>query len=262
MKKAFRNILAFLALGTLLGACEENAIIEKTEYVTSGADIKFSVAAQDAPMVNFYLNGQKVTAKTPSNGRIVGLAWRDGALANAIHPANYGYVNVPAGSYTLSAIDTTTIAGTTNLKMNEVLKTNIQLNEKERYTAYLVGQGGNYEFLTVKDEIPPYDFSKSYLKFVNAMAGAPGKFTIKAVGTSPVTDTVVIASKVSFKEATNYVTIPPGTYNIAVFLEGKSTAYTTWTSGNIQPGRTYTFFTRGNYIASPTTVNRQLMRDR
>jgi hypothetical protein len=261
MKNIINKAFTFLALGFLLSSCEENAIIEQTEYVTSGANIRFSVAAQDAPMVNFYLNDQKVTAKSPVNGREVGLVWSS-ALTSAMHPSSYGYVNVPAGNYTLAAIDTTTVPGTTNLKMNKVLSTSVQLEDKKNYTSYLVGQAGNYEVLTVKDDIPPYDFSKSYIRFVNVMAGAPGKFTIKAKGTDPVTDTVVVASMVPYKGESGYVSITPGTYNIAVFLEGKSAAYTTWTAGVILPGRTYTFFTRGNYVATPGTVNRQLIRER
>ncbi|MGV3541258.1 MAG: DUF4397 domain-containing protein [Rufibacter sp.] len=268
MKNIFSKAFTLLALGVTLSSCEKNAIVEQTELATTGSNIRFSVAAQDAPMVNFYLNGNKVTAKSPTTtGRQTGLVWTS-TLSSAMHPANYGYINVEPGNYTITAIDTTTTVDpatnkhTTTLTMNKIVEGTVQLNELENTTTYLVGQAGSYELLTVKDNIPPYDFSKSYIRFVNVMSGAPGRFTIKAKGTDPVTDTVLVADKVPFKEYTDYVAITPGVYNMAVFLEGKSGVYTTWTAGNILPGRTYTFFTRGTYAASPGTVNRQLIRER
>ncbi|MBC5994480.1 DUF4397 domain-containing protein [Pontibacter cellulosilyticus] len=262
MKKIYLKIAAVLSMGFLFGACEENAIPERTDYVESGAMIRFSHASQDAPMVNFYLGDKKVTAKSPTlSNRETGLFWSS-TLANTIHPATYGYVNVPAGAYTLNAIDTTTVAGTTALKKNVVVSMPVQLEESKFYTSYLVGGAGNLEILTIKDELPEPDFSKAYVRFVNGMAGAPTGFTVEATRTAPTTGSQTIATDVAFKGNSGYVAIEPGTYNLALFLQGATKAYTTWTSGSIVAGRVYTFYTKGNYTTTPGTINRQLLRER
>lgn len=262
MKKIFFKIAAVLSMGFLFGACEENAIPERTEYVESGAMIRFSHASQDAPMVNFYLNDNKVTAKSPTlTNRETGLFWSS-TLANTIHPATYGYVNVPAGSYTLHAIDTTTIAGSTALTKNKVVSTSIKLDEKQFYTSYLVGAANSLEILTIKDELPEPDFSKAYVRFVNGMAGAPAGFDVVATRTAPTTETLTLASAIQYKSNSGYVALAPGTYNLALFLEGSTKAYTTWTSGTIAAGKVYTFYTKGNYTTTPGTINRQLLRER
>lgn len=283
MKNIVNKALAFLAVGFLLSSCEENAIVEQTDYVTTGANVRFSVAAQDAPTVNFYLNDQRITAKpATADGFPTGLFWSS-TIANTMYPGGYGYANVPAGSYTLRAIqDATTTIDTTIKAPGDTLFTKrlvepkviasvpVNLTTSSNFSAYLVGMKETvdavektvFDIVVVNDEIPPYDFSKSFVRFVNVMSNAPGNFTIKAVGTDPVTDTVVVATNIPFKGQTNYVAITPGVYNISVFMEGKPTAYTTWTAGNILPGRTYTFFTRGNYVLAPGTINRQLIRER
>ncbi|WP_461490520.1 DUF4397 domain-containing protein [Pontibacter sp. HJ8] len=262
MKKIFLKTLAVLSLGFIFGSCEENAIPERTEYVTSGAMIRFSHASQEAPMVNFYLNDNKVSAKAPTlTNRETGLSWNS-TLANTIHPATYGYVNVPAGDYTLSVIDTTTIPGTKALRKNVVVSAPVKLDEKLFYTSYLVGKLDNLELLTVKDELPNPDYKVAYIRFVNGMPGAPANFDVVAKRTLPTTETLNLATNVAYKGVTGYMAVAPGTYDLALFLNGSPTAYTTWTSGVIQAGKVYTFYTKGNYTTTPGTINRQLLRER
>jgi hypothetical protein len=262
MKKIYLNIIAVLSLGFLFGSCDENAIPVRTEYVESGAMIRFSHASQEGPMVNFYLGDKKVTAKSPTTTlRETGLFWSS-TLANTIHPATYGYVNVPAGSYTLNAVDTTTVTGTTALKKNVIVSSPVKLDDNQFYTSYLVGKADNLELLTLKDDLPPIDFSKSYIRFVNGMTGAPASFNVVATRTLPTSETLELANNIAYKGVSNYIAVLPGTYNLALFLNGSTTAYTTWTSGNIAAGKVYTFYTKGNYTTTPGTINRQLLRER
>jgi len=264
MKNISYKILFFLTIGFLFGACDDegNAIPERTKYVTSGAMIRFSHASQEGPMVNFYLDDQKVTTKSATGiGRQTGLFWSS-TLSNTIHPTTYGYVNVPAGSYTLQAVDTSTIKGAVTLAKKVIASAPVQLEDNVSYTAYLVGKAGSLELLTVKDELPPIDFSRAYIRFVNAMPGTPGDFDVKAIRTAPDAETIPVATSVAFKGESGYVPIPAGTYDFALYLNGSTTAYTTYTGGAIVAGRVYTFYTKGNYVASPGTINRQLLRER
>ncbi|WP_207433693.1 DUF4397 domain-containing protein [Sabulibacter ruber] len=255
MKKIFNRIAAFLAIGFALGACEENAIPERTTYVTSGAQVKFYNHVEGSPMVNFYLNDQKVTTATATaTGALRGLAF------GATYPSTYGYASVPSGSFTMAVRDTATreaasydpAASCKVLTWKDlaspyrtIIDKAVTLDEGSNYSAILVGTPAvmgttattcgqvvtqaNYELIVSRDALPAPAFDKIYFRFMNTLAGAPYNFDVVATrlanaasGSTPARDKVeiVIAQNIGFKEFSPYVEVPMGNYRIDYYKAG------------------------------------------
>ncbi|MBX0332660.1 DUF4397 domain-containing protein [Pontibacter sp. HSC-14F20] len=258
MKNLAIKSLAILATGFFLSACEENAIEEHYEPVTAGAHIKLVHAAQQAPMVNMYLDNSKITALAPTSGGIVtGLSYG----GTAVFPASYGYANVSGGSYNLQIIDTTSARGSADVVSNAP----VNLNNGATYSAFLIGKAGAFETLLVQDELPVPNNAKAYIRFVNVMVDAPTNFDVKAVrkATVETPETVItVGTNIAYKGNTAYVEIEPGTYDFPIYAAGSETPYTTMTGVAPTGGRVYTLYTRGDYTLTPATSNRVLIRDR
>ncbi len=259
MKNIAIKSFAILTAGFLLGACEKNTIEEHYAPTTAGAHVKMIHAAQEAPMVNMYFGNEKITALAPvvttTDTIVTGLSY----AGTAVFPASYGYANVPAGSYEVQMIDTTSKRGSADV----ISKTSATLNDKTPYTAFLIGKLGAFETIVVEDKLPEGDYTKAYIRFVNVMADAPA-FDVKAVNkaTADAPAPVEVGTNVAYKGSTGYVAIVPGTYDFPIYVAGSSTPYTTMTGVAPSAGRVYTFYTRGVYTAKPATTNRVLVRDR
>ncbi|MFD2248369.1 DUF4397 domain-containing protein [Pontibacter ruber] len=264
MKNIVTKSFAILAAGFFLGACEKNGIEDHYEPTNTGAHIKMIHAAQDAPMVNMFLNDQKVTALAPvvtaaKDTIVTGLSY----AGTAVFPASLGYATVPAGNYNVQIIDTTSARGAAQ----PVSNTSATLNDRASYSAFLIGKKDpGFETFVVEDKLPDVsDYSKAYIRFVNVMADAPA-FDVKAVNkaTENTPAPVQVATNVPYKGATAYVAIEPGTYDFPIYKTGSTTPYTTMTGVAPSAGRVYTFYTRGIYseTTAPATTNRVLVRDR
>lgn len=254
MNRILNRTVAVLAAGLMLGACEKNAIDDHNVPVEAGAMLKMVHAAEDAPMVNLYLNNQKISAIAPTtDGTPLGLSY----ARTAVFPVSSGYANVPSGSANIQLLDTVGARGISVM----VASQNISLNEQGSYTTFLVGKAGAFEALVVEDDLPRMNYTKSYIRFVNAMIDAPTGFDVKVNLKEPATSTQ-IGTNVAYKGHTDYAEMEPGTYDFPIYLNGMETAYTTVT--NIAPvaGRVYTLYMRGNYTEAPAATNRVLIRDR
>lgn len=255
--------LAILIAGFLLGACEKNAVDEYYVPVPAGANIKMVHAAQDAPMVNMYLDGEKITALAPiaATGNteeiITGISYG----GTTVWPATYGYAVVAAGDYNIQMIDTTSQEGSADV----ISTTTAALSNNASYSAFLIGKAGEFETLVIEDELPAVNDRLAYIRFVNVMVDAPTSFDVKAVRkatTDSPESTTVIGTDVAYKGSTAYAAIEPGTYDFPIYAAGSETPYTTMTGVAPSGGRVYTFYVRGNYTATPATSNRVLIRDR
>ncbi|CAM3702715.1 DUF4397 domain-containing protein [Pontibacter korlensis] len=257
MKNILYKSFVVLAAGLMLGACEENAIEDYNEPVTSGAFVKFAHTAADAPMVNFYLDNAKITALAANSaGEEQGLSY----ATISVFPASYGYANVPAGSHNLQAISpATTGAGV-------VASSSVNFEEGEHYTTFLVGETGAFEAFVVEDELPAENYAQTHVRFVNVLKHAPAAFDAEIVRTAtsetPETRTS-LGNDVAFKGNTAYVAIEPqGSYLVELKTVDEEGEEVTLKSASFSPvaGRVYTLFLRGN--ADGSTVSSTLIRDR
>ncbi|WP_242916233.1 DUF4397 domain-containing protein [Pontibacter liquoris] len=258
MKNIVTKSFAILVAGLVLGACEKNTIAEHYEPMHSGALVKVVHAAEMAPMVNFFLNSQKVTGLTPAaTGQELGLSY----AGTAVFPATYGYANVAAGNYTVQVIDTTSEKGVAE----KVASAPVTLEEGASYSAFLIGNTGAFETLLLKDALPAKSETTAYIRFVHVMADAPVNFDVKAVRKATTTEPEIITNigaNVAYKGNTAYVEIAPGTYDFPIYAAGATVPYTTLTGVAPVAGRVYTLYVRGNYTATPAATNRVLIRER
>jgi hypothetical protein len=271
MRKIFNKIVTLMAAGFMLVACEKNTFPEVAEHfdIKSGANIKFFFHVDGAPRANFYLNDKKVTGVAPTSSGV-----ELGNLFGSAFPSN-AYAVVPAGSFTLSAIDTAT---TKKGGVAEVLATKqVSLEKGKNYSAYLVGTKTAYEVFTVEDKLPPADNVSIYWRFINTMANMPFNVDVYAVRaavpatpTSPAEPAVAIelGKNIGFKGLTQYIRLEPGSYAFKVYPT--NTTYDPFTTkaylqssvvlGSL--GRVYTTQIRGEYAATPKTTYIDFWRDR
>lgn len=216
--------VAVLLSAALLGACEKNAVQVISAPTTGGAFIRFQNYAVGAPQVNFYANTQKLTGVTSSSctpaptipnpactaagvEATTGVAY--GASANA---ANYSMLS--PGQYTF----TSRIAAATDngLSTSTAAAT---LADGKFYTYF---SSGIYSTATkssdafiVEDVLPTtFDYTKTYLRVVNASANAP---TISATAkVQGATDVVSVATNVSYKSASAFATFAPGLTDVTI----------------------------------------------
>lgn len=269
MKKIFNRAFVFLAAGLMLGACEENTIPEITVPVSEeGANVKFFFHVEGAPRTNFYLDNQKVTGVAPTaEGVVLGNAY------GSVYPSN-AYALVPAGSFTMSAIDTVSANGGTA----DVLATSqVTLEKGKNYSAYLVGTTDSYDTFVAEDNLPPADNIKIWWRFVNTMADLPFEVDAYAVRAAvPATDespaegveVVELGKNIDFKELGDYKELKPGSYAFKVYESGTEYDPAT-TSPFIQHsvvlsslGRVYTTQIRGNYVGAAKSSQINFWRER
>ncbi len=258
-----------LAAGLLLSACEKNGIPELTEPVPEAAHVKFFFHVEGAPRANFYLDNEKVTAvASTANNDVLG------NLYGSIYPSN-AYAVLPAGNFTLSAIDTVAITGTGSA---EVLATaDVSLQTDKNYSAYLVGTTAKYEIYLAEDNLPAADPVKNYWRFVNTMSGMPFNVDAYAIRAAlPATDdapaqeeeVIALGTNIGFKEHGEYKELKPGAYTYKLFPAGTeydpstSTPYIQHTFNLATMGRVYSTQIRGTYSETPKSTNIDYWRER
>ncbi|TPE46310.1 DUF4397 domain-containing protein [Pontibacter mangrovi] len=267
MRKLLNRTLAILAAGLMLTACEKNSIPELADPLQDGALVKFFFHVDGAPRSNFYLNSEKVTGvSATTDGQVLGNAY------GSVYPSN-AYAILPAGSFTLSAIDTMAVGGSADV----LATTEVTLENDKNYSVYLAGTTEDYETFMIEDKLPPADNSTIWWRFVNTMAEMPFNVDVYAVrGAIPATDTtpaqpakaVLLGADIDFKGHGEYVQLEPGSYTFKVYPAGsgydplETEPYLSSTVVLASLGRVYTTQIRGTYSLEPNKSNIDYWRDR
>lgn len=252
MKRIVIKAYFFLIAGLVLSACDKFEVDDHAVPVTGGANVKFYHTSQTAPMLNFYLNEQQVTAgaSPTAAGLLRGLAYNTTGL-NTAYPT-LGYAVVAPGDYTLHVIVPEGSGTTTPAPNAEITSAaqNVKLEDKANYSIFAVNTLENLETLVVKDELPAVSPAQTHIRFVNTMVGAPANFDVELVQTDVTPNvTTRLASDMAFKGYTSFASLPAGSYTYRLYLTGSTTVYYTGTT-TLVDGKVYTFLTRGNYAAT------------
>lgn len=253
--------LAFAAALTACGLFDETAVRDLTAPLPS-ARVKFFNFGVSSPGVNFYANDDKMTAigstlctPLPANETLRQMcetAGRESTLGVAYGNAASGglYLGVQPGQYTLTG----RIAATTDkdLPISTVTQT------IENGKAYSFYQSSIYNSTTktidafvIEDPIPAaMDVSKAHVRFVHAVSNA-NPLTLTVTNNETATQTTVGAES-SYKGATGFVEITPGSYNLAARYTGVTTNALSRTNVSFAGGRVYTITARGNINTAST----------
>jgi hypothetical protein len=109
------------------------------------------------------------------------------------------------------------------------------------------------EAFIVEDPIPagPADYTVANVRFVNAVSNGTGPLTLYVTNAETKAETA-IGSAVAYKSAGAFVTVPVGTYSLAVRYSGSTTNVISRTGLAFLGGRVYTVTARGSTATTST----------
>ena len=258
------SLLSALAGLSLLAACDKNAVQTISAPVDGGAFVRFHNLSVNSPSVNFYANTTKVTAvsstacspppTTPNPlCSTTGVEQATGTIGTAYGSSALG------GNYAMLAPGTYTLAGRSAVPADSgtavsSVNTTVEVGKFYSYFmsgVYAAGTRSTDAFM-IEDKLPTtFDYTKSYLRVVNASVNAPA---ISASTTLQGTTNVIsVATNVAYKGASEIVTIPPGLTDITITFTGF--APVTVTGFGFAGGHVYTMALRGD-VSSGVTANK------
>ncbi|MDH5381812.1 MAG: DUF4397 domain-containing protein [Cyclobacteriaceae bacterium] len=237
MKNIFSiNINRFFAIYMLISLCASCG--EEYQYFpdivpAEGTNIKFVHAASDTSSIEFKVNG------------ILGSPGYGMSYFYAFPVTNYS--KFPSGSLDIVVED----QGTETIPNTEIVNVAVTSGDTDYYTVALVGVNGNYEAISIKDNISSIPLNdKSYIRIVNFMEDSPNGISLELTNDL---GSNLIASDVLYKTASAFVAVEPGYYSDidildssnSTLLDGAATSRRT-----LLPNRVYTFYARGTFGAA------------
>jgi len=172
-------------------------------------------ASSDAPAIDVYVNGQKVTT-APQFA--------------AVTP----YTTVPAGAASVQVIAAGAGAGGQTF-----LTTNLDLATGEAYTIVAADRAGQMAPVILTDTRDQAADGQAHVRLVHVSPDAPPVADV-AVARGP-----VIARNLPFKGATGYLTVAPGAYAFEIRPAGTTLALATTPSLTLEADRSYSAFVMG-----------------
>lgn len=211
MKTLIRRmaILTIAASPLVLAACsdEDDSI---TSPSTGTALVRVAHLSPDAPLVDVFVNGTKALS---------GVAYKDISA----------YLPVPAGSVNFKVTPA-------NAATPIVIDATVNLNSGGNYTVAATGLLAGIQPLLLEDDRGTTGQAK--VRFAHTSPDAP------AVDVA-VTGGPVIFSNVSFRQATGYPQVAPGTYDLEVRVAGTTTVALAVPGVSLRSGTNYTIFAVG-----------------
>ena len=250
--KKYLSIAALLGAG-LLSSCGKDAVQELVTAPLAASRIKFFNFGVNAPGVNFYADGTKMTAITSASGTesTTGITYGQVGAGGA-------YLAIAPGQYTLTG----KIAAATDkdLAISPVTTT---ITDGKYYSFYMSGfynaTAKTVDGFVVEDPfVEPTDFSVATVRFVNAISNA-NPMTLYAKDTTTGTE-LALGAAVAYKSAGAFTALPAGFYDLRTRYTGSSTNAITRTGVSFLGGRVYTIGARGDItVTSTTATNRPIL---
>ena len=214
MVRLRRVAAAVLAVGMLFA-------LASTSLAAGTANVRVLHASPDAPAVDVYLDDNIVDA-----------------LTNVPFGVISDYLKVPAGAHNVKVYAT----GTTS---SPVIDADLTLAAGKAYTVAATGAVADIKAQVLQDDPKPVA-SKANVRVVHFSADAPA-VDIATAG-SAVDEAVV--KNLAYPDATDYLALPGGTYDLEVRLAGETTVALALPNVKVQDGRAYSVFAVGS-AASP-----------
>jgi hypothetical protein len=188
---------------------------------SSTAMVRVLHASPDAPAVDVYLDGTKVSALTDVPFGVIS-----------------GYLAVPAGAHNVKVYAT----GTTT---NPVIDADVTLTAGQKYTIAATGALATITAQVITDSPTP-SCSTAQVRVVHFSADAPA-VDIATTGSTPAQ---ALIKSLTYPNATAYLGLPPGTYDLEVRLAGTTTVALPLPGVKIAACDSYSVFAIGS-AASP-----------
>lgn len=266
-----QSLGAVLLGAALLSSCDlfgnDTGIRDITSPTIPTARIKFHNFSPGSVGVNFYANDAKMTGvltsacgvpstaadstacATSGKESTTGVAYPTSATSDAGVASGGIYAAIAPGQYTLSA----KVAA-----QSVVVATAAQAIADGKYYSFFMS--GLYdatnktaEAFVVEDPIPAgaADYSVAYVRLVNAISNATGPLTLYVTNVETKAERA-IGTAVAYKSAGTFVSVPAGSYNLAVRYSGSAANVISRTGMSLVGGRVYTVTSRGSTATSST----------
>jgi len=242
--------IAVLLCAAPLASCDKNTVQELPLAPVPTARIKFFNFGLNAPAVNFYANGTKMTAIMSISGieSTNGVAYSqagNGGLYSALAP----------GTYTLTG----RIADTTNKDL-PIDNLSASIADGKSYSFYLSGlydtTAKQVDAFVVEDPLPAqWDYSAAYVRFVNAIYNAnPLTLYVKNTDATVTKDSIAVGGEVAYKAAGPFTAVPNGVYNLIVRYTGSNRSVISRGNVSFVRGHMYTIGARGDTTKTSGTL--------
>lgn len=248
----YASLAALLCAG-LLSSCGTNAVRDISGPPPAASRIKFFNFGVNAPGVNFYANGTKMTAITSATGT----ESTTGIIYGGVG-AGGAYSAIAPGQYTLTG----RIAAATDKDL-AVSTVTTPIADGKYYSYYMSGfynaTAKTVDGFVVEDPVvAPTDFSVATVRFVNALSNA-NPMTLYARD-STTGNEFTLGAAVAYKSAGAFTALPAGFYDLRTRYTGSSTNAITRTGVSFLGGRVYTITARGDItVTSTTATNRPFL---
>lgn len=214
--RALASIAAVLAV--TIGAI---AMLTSTAGAqSSDARLRVLHASPDAPAVDIYVDGSE-------------------AISDLAFDDITDYVSLPAGDYNVQVFP-----ASANGSGDPVIDANVTLAAGTDYTVAAVGLLADIEPLVLVDDNSDPATGETKLRFVHASPDAPA-VDIYAEGAG------VVVPNAAFKDASGYLDLPAGTYDLEVRAAGTETVALDLPGVTLEAGKTYTAFAVGLLEGEP-----------
>ncbi|MEP6733418.1 MAG: DUF4397 domain-containing protein [bacterium] len=252
---SIRALAAILCV-TAIAACEKNAV-QSIAAPASGAFIRFQNYGVNVPGVNFYANEQKLTAISTANCTPPTAAACTSTGIESTTGVAYG-VSANAGNYSMVTPGQYKLTGRLAALTDNglaVASVDASLADGKYYSYYVSGiynaSTKSSDAFLVEDALPTtFDYTKAYLRIINASPNAPAISV--AIALPGATTPISVASGLAYKSASPIVTAAPGTYDIAIgFNNG---GLTTFTGFPMIGGHVLTVTLRGDATSTSATT--------
>jgi len=242
--------VAVLLCAAPLASCDKNTVQELPLAPVPTARIKFFNFGLNAPAVNFYANGTKMTA-------IMSISDIESTSGVAYSQAGNGglYSALAPGTYTLTG----RIADTTNKDL-PIDNLSATIADGKSYSVYLSGlydsTAKQVDAFVVEDPVPAqWDYSVAYVRFVNAIYNAnPLTLYAKNTNATVTKDSIAAGGEVAYKAAGPFTAVPNGVYNLIARYTGSNRSVITRGNVSFVRGHMYTIGALGDTTRTSGTL--------
>ena len=238
--------IAALLFASLLAACGTKEVQSLTGTDPQGR-VRFFNFGVNAPSVNFYADGTKMTAIQSTTG-----TESTAGIAYGVVGANGAYSTIDPGPHALTG----KIAAATDKDL-AISSVNTTIEDGKYYSFYMSGiyntTTKNVEGFVVEDSFAiPTDTTLATVRFVHAISNA-NPMTLYAKSTVTAVETAV-GPEVTYKGAGAFVTLPAGVYDLSTRYTGSSTNVLTRPAVSFVARKVYTITARGDITVAPSTT--------
>jgi hypothetical protein len=239
--------LALLLCAATLSGCSDGGGVQELVTTPAAANIKFFNFGVNAPGVNFYADGAKMTAISSTTGT-------EAVTGTAYGSAGNGglYSTIAPGQHVLSG----KIAAATDKDL-AISNLTATLDNGKYYSLYMSGfyntaTKTSDSFLIEDNFGATIDFTAAYVRLVNASSNSTPQ-TLTIIATTVDSTRTTIGGPVAYKSAGAFISVPNGVYDLVTRNTGATTNTVLRTGVSFVAGRVYTVTERGDATITSQT---------